>query len=84
MLLAKEADWLVLQWLQEANSSNFHRNVHFVCGDGTTVAWSGLFLASPSLPALQQALQGLDQCSFCPGNVATILLKYFRYLGPLP
>ncbi len=66
MLLAKEADWLVPQRLQEADGSGLHRDVRLVCGDGTTVAWSGLFLESPFLPALQQALQGLDQCSFCP------------------
>ncbi len=81
MKLARPANWLVHQWLEEANCDiGLHRDVHLVCRDGT-LAWSRLFLASPAVPALMQGLLGIDRCSLCPGtSAAVVLLKDFRYI----
>ncbi len=80
MRLSRPAEWLARQWLEEVNcGGGGHRDVHLVCRDGT-LAWSGLLLASPAVPALMRALVGLNRCSLCPGtSAAVVLLKDFRY-----
>ncbi len=72
MRLYRHPEVVVGQWLQEANESVEHKDVHLVCDDGI-LAWSGLLLSTGKAPALAEGIRTLNRCSFCVEPIVVIL-----------